>query len=193
MALPSYSYLQNALQNTDSINTRKNIISGPKMHQFWNHSPGLQQADLREEASFPVSGNIGALLKQEAINNYASCSMKNPIGGSPNCTEAFQDDIYSSNDTCGSGCKINNSSHLGIKDFGTVNGEATNIHGLHAYKNIRAASAGQITTPTYGCYEDVPNLKVDKNGMCVYDYKFSAETVGNWTKLKEFDGTMGRK
>ncbi len=187
--MQNYSYLQDASQYNKFTNSDKNIISGPGDHVFWNHSPTLQTPDTREEGAFPIQGNIGALLKQEGINNYASCSNTNPIGGSPNCTNAFTSDIYTT-EACGNDCKIDVASSIGMKNFGLVDENMTEIHGLHAYKNVRAGSAGQTTNSKYGCYEDLPNLKIGKNNVCEYDYKYEKETVGDFTKVSGWQNSI---
>jgi hypothetical protein len=188
--MQNYSYLQDASQYNKFINSDKNIISGPGDHVFWNHSPGLQAPDPREEGAFPIQGNIGSLLKQEGLNNYANCSTTNLIGGSPDCTNAFQSDIYTTK-ACGNECKIDMASSMGIKNFGFTDEEyVPEIHGLHAYKNVRAGSAGQTTSPEYGCYEDIPNLKMGKNNVCEYDYKFSSNTVGDFTQLSNWQNQI---
>ena len=87
-------------------NLRQNIIAGPNPQQYWNHSPGIRAPMEREEGPFPVEGNIGELIRQEANNQYKNCTAPNSIGGSPNCTDSFIPDYYTSTDTCGGECVL---------------------------------------------------------------------------------------
>ncbi len=164
-------------------NKTKNLISGPEPGDYWNHSGGLYTPLVREEGPFPVQGNIGALLKQEAYDNYSSCDINSKIGGSPNCTGVFNKDIYTDVNTCGDSCFLSGPEIYGDQNFGLSNG-AANVHGLHAYKNERAAADGQTAGP-YGCYEFVPNL-VKQDGVCKIDYSgYVATQVGDWSKLRK--------
>jgi hypothetical protein len=182
----SYSYINEKNSMGDMKNTMKNIIAGPKQGEYWNHSTGLEVADVLSESAFPIQGNIGSLIKQEGINNYASCSMTDKIGGGPNCVGVFNKDIYTSTDECGNNCRMSGPESYGMQSFGMVNKEITNIHGLHAYKNIRAGAEGQGTSNTYGCYENIPSLK-NVGGKCETDYsKFEVNTVGDFTKLNNW-------
>ena len=162
---------------------KKNIISGPRMGDYWFHSPGLEVPEVREEGPFPIQGNIGSLLKQEAMGNYAMCTRNNEVSGSPNCTGVFVPDIYTQNNTCGEHCKLKGPESYGIQNFGFINNTFTDMHGLHAYKNVRAGSEGKTPSNEYGCYEFVPGL-VAKDNTCKIDYStFESNTVGNWTAL----------
>jgi hypothetical protein len=162
---------------------KQNIIAGPKQGDYWNHSQGLETPEYREEGPFPVQGNIGSLLIQESTN-YNSCSTKDPISGGPNCTGVFNGDIYSRTNTCGDNCKLQAPESFGMQDFGMTSDKTTNIHGLHAYENIRAGSEGKGPASVYGCYEFVPNMKKSFDNTCQIDYStFENNTVGNWTVL----------
>jgi hypothetical protein len=180
----SFSFVENSIESSPTLNSRKNIISGPRIGDYWFHSPGLEMPDIREEGPFPIQGNIGSLLKQEGNNNYNSCSNKLTIGGGPNCVGVFNKDIYTENNTCGKNCDMEGPESYGIQNFGFINNIDTNMHGLHAYKNIRAGSEGKGPSNVYGCYESIPNLKDPGNNTCITDYdEFEANTVGNFTKL----------
>ena len=169
-------------------NTKHNIIAGPKSHQYWWHSPGIKQPMEREEQGFPIQGNIGSLVKQEALDNWSKCLQPNneSISGSPNCTNTFDPDFYTTRDTCGAACVMKAPESFGDKDFGLLPGaKETNIHGLHAYENIRAGSAGQGPSNAYGCFEWIPGQGQYGN-KCILDYPAAYQTVGDWSKLPEF-------
>lgn len=191
MSLPQ-SMFMNALSSGPQMNSLSNIVSGPNSGDYWNHSSGLEKPDRREEGPFPIQGNIGSLLKQEANQNYAFCSTSIPfIGGSPNCTAAssFKSDIYTSSDTCGSNCELKYPESFGGKNFGLVEDAlTTNSHGLHAYKNVRASAEGSGPSDVYGCYEWTPRL-TQKGNSCVLDQYPAYQQVGDWTKLAQ--NTMG--
>jgi len=185
-ALPSYSHIMGALDQGPKLNSRKNIIAGPNQGDYWNHSRGLEVPEYREEGPFPVQGNIGALLKQEGNSNWASCINNISIGGAPNCTGVFNPDVYTTSDTCGTNCTIGVPEAFGMMDFGMGDDKLTNIHGLHAYQNVRAGVEGKGPSSEYGCYEWVPNLKKTSGNSCELDYfNFESNTVGSWTKLPQ--------
>jgi hypothetical protein len=172
----------------DYLNSRQNIISGPRAGDYWFHSRGLETPEYREEGPFPIQGNIGSLLKQEQLGNYMLCEQHgNSIGGGPNCTGVFNGDYYTTKNTCGSNCDIRAPELYGIQSFGMINGEtSTNIHGLHAYQNVRAGSEGKGPSSTYGCYEFVPDLQKTNGNSCQLNYTpFESATVGDWTKLPQ--------
>ena len=183
--LPTYSHIQNSLNQGPTLNSRKNIIAGPNPGDYWNHSKGLEKAEYREESAFPIQGNIGSLIKQEANGNYAMCSNNISIGGAPNCTGVFNSDFYTTSNTCGNNCTLNAPESFGIQSFGMDNKDKlTNIHGLHAYQNVRAGVEGKGPSDQYNCYEWVPNLKKTSGNSCELNYKpFENETVGNFTSL----------
>jgi hypothetical protein len=183
---PTFSFIDSSVEFSPMLNARKNIISGPGPKEYWNHSPGLSVPDIKEEGPLPLQGNIGSLLKQEGLNNYESCLNKTSIGGGPNCTGVFNNDIYTSTNTCGDNCSITGPESYGMQNFGMQNGMMTNMHGLHAYENVRAGTEGKGPAGVYGCYESIPNLKVGNNGACVTDYdKFEANTIGNWQNTEQ--------
>lgn len=182
----SYFFIENSVENAPTLNSRKNIISGPRKGDYWFHSPGLEMPDLREEGPLPVQGNIGSLLKQEGLNNFENCNGGPSIGGGPNCSGTFNKDIYTETDTCGEYCKMKGPESYGIQNFGIKDGVGTNMHGLHAYKNERAGTEGTGPSNIYGCYETVPNLKPSAGNTCELDYdKFAANSVANWTNTEQ--------
>jgi len=185
--LPQTPYM-NALYTGPQMNLKANIISGPQPGQYWNHSPGLQRPLIREEGPFPVQGNIGGLIAQEARGNFASCGGAPNVSGSPNCTAAstFKPDIYTTVDTCGKNCVLNYPESFGGKDFGLRGGEVTNSHALHAYQNVRASTEGRGPSQQYGCYEWVPKLGQTQGDSCKLDQYPAFQQVGDWTKLKDF-------
>jgi hypothetical protein len=186
MFQPSYSYVQNALNQGPTLNSRKNIISGPRSGDYWYHSKGLETPSYREEAAWPVQGNIGSLLKQEQNNNYAMCSSNISVGGGPNCSGVFNKDVYTTENTCGDNCVMGAPEAFGIQSFGMTNDKLTNIHGLHAYDNVRAGSEGKGPSDDYGCYEFLPALDKTKGNSCQLNYStYEANTVADFTKLPQ--------
>jgi len=174
-------------ESTQTINSHQNIIAGPNEHEYWWHSGGYKQPLEREEQGFPPQGNIGALVKQEALGQYKNCNHdpNNSIGGSPNCTSAFEPDYYTTNNTCGKDCFLESPEIFGDKHFGLIDKALqTSIHSLHAYENVRAGAAGQDTAGVYGEYEWIP--KTNKQGTYVipgYDKPYAQ--VGDWLSLPE--------
>jgi hypothetical protein len=185
--LPAYSHISNALNEGPTLNSRKNIIAGPNPGDYWNHSRGLERPEYREEAGFPIQGNIGSLLKQEGNGNYAMCGSNVSIGGAPNCTGVFNSDYYTTANTCGDNCTIGAPEAFGIQSFGMDSKDKlTNIHGLHAYANVRAGIEGKGPSDQYGCYEWVPNLQKTTGNSCQLNYgPWEQNTVGDWTKLPQ--------
>jgi len=184
--LPSYSHIQNALDDGPMLNSRKNIIAGPRPGDYFFHSPGLERPELREEGPFPLTGNIGSLLKQEGDNNYASCIDNISIGGGKNCTGVFNADIYTQTNTCGSNCVLQIPESAGIQRFGMDERDMyTNIHGLHAYENVRAAIPGKGPSQgVYGVYEFIPNLKKTSGNSAELNYTpYVGAQVGDFTVL----------
>jgi hypothetical protein len=188
---------QKNFNKPEEINTQNNIIAGPQTKpwkiqnikqsmQYWNHSPGNKMPMEREEQPLPIQGNIGFLIKNEALNQYKKCSNDYPISGSPNCADAFYPDMFTPTDTCGNNCKMNAPESFGDKDFGFEqnSNKFTNAHGIHAYQNIRAGAAGQSSQS--GCYEFIPNTSKSLHGTCTLNTRPSYQTVGDWTKLQEF-------
>lgn len=177
-------------------NSRQNLIAGPNTNPQnpqiinFNHSPGLEAPMLREEGPLAIQGNIGSLVKNEALGNYKHCSINGgnlpEIQGANNCTSAFFPDLYTRSDTCGKECVLSYPESFGMKDFGFGNVPSsqkfTNAHGVHAYENIRAGAAGESSQT--GCYEDVPANGSNGN-TCFLDPKPAFTTVGNWTKLNQ--------
>lgn len=189
---PAYSHIQNSLQQGPTFNSRKNIIAGPNQGDYWNHSRGLETPDYREEGPWPPQGNIGSLVRQEGINNYASCSGNISISGGPNCTGVFNNDVYTISDTCGTNCQMSAPEAFGMNNFGMTGDKLTNIHGLHAYQNVRAGVPGQGPSSDYGCFEWEPRLKKSDGNSCVFDFSsVEPRTVGDWTKLPQARSIVG--
>lgn len=183
--MPSYALVENSLMQGPTLNSRKNIISGPGNKDYWNHSPGLEKAFYPEEGAFPIQGNVGTLLKQEQNGNYAMCSNTSSISGGPNCTGVFNADIYTRQNTCGANCTIKAPESFGIQSFGMDGRDKmTNIHGLHAYQNVRAGSEGRGPSDDYGCFEFLPNLQKTSGNSCELNYTpFESNTTGDFSKL----------
>lgn len=185
------SSVMNSLFQGPRQNIKQNIISGPGPGEYWNHSPGLERPLTREEGPFPIQGNIGSLLAQESRNNYESCSNMLPnIGGSPNCTNTFVPDYYTTQNTCGKNCILTYPESYGDKSFGLIENnegkyEITNSHALHAYRNIRASTENTGPSKVYGCYEWIPKLKETDGNSCMLDQYKEYQQVGDWTKLGE--------
>lgn len=178
----------NALNQEPTMNLKQNIISGPRAGEYWNHSPGLQRPLIREEGPFPVQGNIGSLIAQEASGNFNSCGNGLPsVSGSPNCTSmsAFRPDMYTTKDTCGAECVLSYPEAFGGKSFGMDKGVITNSHALHAYTNERASTEGRGPSQVYGCYEWIPNLGKTQGNSCIMDPPSAYQQVGDWQKLPE--------
>lgn len=191
---PSYSLIENSLNQTSSINVRKNILNGPNSGDYWFHSKGLEIPDNREEGPFPIQGNIGSLLKQEQYSNYSLCSNNISIGGAPNCTGVFNADIYTTSNSCGDNCNLSVPESFGIQSFGMEKDKLTNVHGLHAYKNVRAAVEGRGPSDDYGCYEWIPTLQKTPGNSCTTNYNtYESSTVGNWTQLPQAQSILGYK
>lgn len=179
----------------EMINTQQNIIAGPNTDptkpgmMYWNHSPGTKMPQVREEQPLPIQGNIGMLIKNEAINQYKGCfsniSSQNDISGSPNCTPAFYPDNVTLKDTCGDNCIMSSPESFGDKDFGfTTEDKYTNAHGIHAFKNVRAGAEGQSAQS--GCYESIPRSGISSDDTCNMDQDPKYTQVGEWNKLPQF-------
>ena len=182
---PAYSHVMNSLDQGPTLNVRRNIIAGSNPGDYWNHSRGLETPEYREEGPFPVQGNIGSLVEQEGNGNFGSCFSNVSIGGAPNCTGVFNGDMFTTSNTCGKNCIISAPEAFGIQSFGMDNRDnMTNIHGLHAYQNIRAGAEGRGPSDQYGCYEFVPNLVKTSGNSCELNFKpFEQQTVGDFTSL----------
>lgn len=181
---PSYNLLQNSLDQGPTLNSRKNIISGPNSGDYWNHSRGLERPEIREEGPWPLTGNIGSLLKQEQNNNYSMCNTNVSIGGGPNCTGVFNSDPYTTQNTCGENCVIQAPEAFGMQSFGMGNDKLTNTHSLHAYQNMRAGVEGKGPSDQLGCVEWIPALKKTSGNSCELNYSpFESNTTGDFTSL----------
>jgi len=134
-ALPQGSYM-NSLGYGPRMNTKNNIIAGPNAQDYWFHSPGAEQPEIKEQGPFPIQGNIGSLIAAEA-SNYNICNLTVPqVGSGPNCTGSFVPDLYTKADTCGSECTSKYPESYAMKDFGFPQGtpssqKVTNSHQKH--------------------------------------------------------------
>jgi len=194
--LPS-SKLMNALGEGPTMNVKSNIIAGPNMLSYYNHSPGAERPEVREEGPFPIQGSIGSLLANEAVD-YLLCSPKVDdytipnIGASPNCAGTFKPDAYTKENTCGAECQMKYPESYGEKDFGFPEEfhwtqKVSDSHQVHSYANIRAGMPGQGPSNDLGCYEWVPRVTSDKStNSCVLNPEPVYETVPSWYKLKEY-------
>ncbi len=113
------------------------------------------------------------------------CANNISIGGGPNCTGVFNSDYYTTTNTCGENCNISVPEAFGMQSFGMDGKDKlTNIHGLHAYQNVRAAVEGRGPADQYGCYEWTPNLQKTSGNSCQINYgPFEQTTIGDLTKL----------
>lgn len=194
--VPQGSYM-NSLVSGPRLNTRNNIIAGPSSQDYWFHSPGAEQPEIKEQGPFPIQGNIGSLVAAETTN-YNICNTTTPqIGSGPNCSGSFVPDIYTKTNTCGDECMMNYPESYGIKNFGFPNGtpasqKVTNAHQVHAYANIRAAMPGQDMTN--GCYEYIPALKSNPStGTCYINEKEVYQQVGPWDRLPMYSNLINAK
>lgn len=187
-------------------NATKNILEGPGKREWWNHSPGKGVPMIVEEGPWPVQGNIGELVRQEARDNWGSCSTSlSEVGGSPNCTAAFIPDEVQPNDLCGSGpfspCAVTGPESFGENTYGIPAGkDNVTTYDLHAYgtfadgkpTNIRAPSAGEGPA-SLGCYEWIPkNSAKGADGNCVLEEQVAYRTVGYWPDLPQYKYLVGK-
>lgn len=187
--------LMNALEYGPMMNVKNNIIAGQNPTSYWNHSPGFERPDIREEGPFPVQGNIGSLMKEEAEDQYKMCSpmvdktVIPSVGSSPNCSGVFRADLYTKINTCGAECEVKYPESYGDKDFGYPkdmpwNMKTSNAHQVHAYMNLRAGLPGQGPENNLGCYEWLPRVTPDKaSNSCILNEEPIFEQVGAWNKL----------
>jgi hypothetical protein len=175
-----------ATNSVPTINNKTNIIAGPGEKNYWDHSPGALAPMILEEGPFPVQGNIGSLIKNEATN-YTNCVDGPDIGSGPNCTGSFKPDMYTTQDTCGSNCLTKYPESYGLQDFGfpSDSSKVTNAHQVHLYSNIRAGMAGQ--TSETGCYEWIPYLSSGPGGSCELTQSKDYSQVGNWNFLPMYN------
>jgi hypothetical protein len=193
--------LMNALNDNPTMNTRSNIIAGPNALSYFNHSPGAEMPEIREEGSFPIYGNISALVAEEAYD-YSLCSPRvdgvvvPDVGGSPSCSGTFRPDAYTHTNECGANCQNVYPSSLGIQDFGFPedmpwNEKVTNSHQLHAYENIRGSGPGEGNSSVLGCYEWVPKLSSDsQTNTCYLNPEKIYSPVPNWGNLKQYSNLV---
>jgi len=183
---PQSKYM-NVLNSTPMINSRQNIIAGPEKLDYFFHSGGAQMPLLNTNGPFPVQGNIGALLKQEALSNFQDCVAGPDISGSPNCTGAFNKDQYTRENTCGANCLMKYPESYGLKDFGFAEDDKvklSNAHQVHAFQNLRAGMPAQ--TSDTGCYEWLPNMSGNSIGTCEMNQDKTFSQVGEWNKLPNY-------
>lgn len=186
--------LMNALSKGPVMNVNNNIIAGPGPNVYWNHSPGLQRPMVREEQGFPIYGNIGSLVKQEADNQFQSCGFVGSgglpkISGSPNCTSTFSSDIYTLRNTCPDQCAVKYPESYGGKDFGYPEGmpKISNSHQIHAMQNIRASVEGQGPANNLGCYEFIPRISTSQgHNTCALNQRKIYSQVGQWNLLPQY-------
>ncbi len=189
-SLPQSAYM-NSLQNGPKMNTRQNIIAGPGPNQYWNHSPGAQVPIVQEEGPFPIQGNIGSLVAQEAID-YSLCSGGPDISSGPNCSGSFKDDIFTVSNTCGEECKLKYPESYGLKDFGfpkdmPSSEKITNAHQLHSYDNQRAGAPGQDCS--MGPLEFIPRITDSgrDTGACIMNRDPVYNAVSDWSRLPMYE------
>lgn len=190
--LPQSQYIMNSISSAAATNNRQNIISGPGLAN-WFHYDSLGAAPMiREEGAFPPQGNIGELVKNESYN-YGQCGVSAgvpAVGGSPNCTPAFYQDIYTVADTCGANCQLKNPESYGEKDFG-FDGldpaqKITNAHQIHEYQNQRASGIGQGPTGLFTPLEYIPRITTSpQTNVGVYNPQEIYGQVGPWYQLPE--------
>jgi hypothetical protein len=185
---PNNAYGQNvymdALGSAPDLNTRQNIISGPGIYDNWNHSPGYERPEVREQGPWPPQGNIGSLLLEEASNNFQNCSTGPSIGSGPNCTNTFYPNIFQTKNNC-TNCALSYPASYGDKDFGQESSSVVpnDSHILRTYENKRVGSMG--TPSDNGCMDWIPRVKAS-DGFCTLDQYKEYRTVGAWDKTPEF-------
>ncbi len=180
------------------LNNTQYILAGPGPRDYWNHSPGLKQAMIKEEGPFLMQGNIGSLMKEDP--SYTNCTMDTNIApninGSPNCTVAFTPDIYTKVDTCGESCTMRYPESYGLKDFGfpedmSWKDKVTNASSLHTYQNLRAVGPGQFPA-SFGPIEWIPRVSTTiasstDIGSGFLDPNPGYQQVGNFLQLPMYD------
>lgn len=160
-----------------------NIISGPGPRDYFYHSPGALTPLVPEEGPFPVQGNIGQMLTNEA-KEYKYCDGEQ-IGGGPNCTGYFIPDAFTTENTCGKECKLGMPELIGMQNFGYSNGDySNNSHSLHTYQLLRAGSPGKQSTT--GCIEWIPNVSSNNVGSCELNARPEYRTTGQWNMLPQY-------
>jgi hypothetical protein len=173
-------------------NISQNIIAGPGPNVYWNHSPGAEQPEVREQGPFPIYGNIGSLIGNEG-RSYTTCANNGPkIGSGPNCSNSFVPDIYTKDDTCGDECLTKYPESFGLKDFAFPDNmnwtdKVTNSHQVHSYQNLRSSFAGQGPSATFGPSEWVPKLSTDvSRNVSVMNPEKAYAMVGNWLDIPAY-------
>jgi hypothetical protein len=176
------------------MNNTQFIIAGPGQRDFFYHSPGTEMALQNEEGPFPVQGNIGVLMVQDPT--YAKCindsMVAPPVGSSPNCTNSFTPDLYTTTDTCNDECLTKYPESYGLKDFGFPDNfkwqdKVTNAAGIHAYKNQRAVMPGQGPGTALGPAEWIPRIGVSNQDTGFMDPNPAYQQVGNFGTLPQFN------
>jgi hypothetical protein len=197
MGLPT-SKLMNMISDGPTMNVRHNIIAGPNARSYFNHSPGAEMPEIREESSFPVQGNIGSLIAEEGYDQYAMCSplvdgvtIPN-IGSSPNCSGTFRPDAYTLTNECGANCVLKAPESFGGVDFGYVENmnwtdKVTNAHQLHTYENVRATAEGKGSCDVFTPVEFIPRVSCDPKTKTSYlNPEPIYSPVPNFGKLKQY-------
>lgn len=149
----NYDYVD----NTDFINTKSNIISGPEPHSYWNHSKDDENPINREEGPLPILGNIGVLLKEQKSGNFSNCDHTKLVGGSPDCTNNFVPDEFTKSNTCTGNCKLGALERYGDTSFGLIDGIKTDSYILSSMSNTRAMNTNKKSNE-YKEYSFVPQL-----------------------------------
>lgn len=144
----------------------------------------LEQPLYKEEGPWPVMGNIGSLLRQEQPNgNLAMCGNNTSINGGPNCTSAFNRDVYTKSDTCGSNCVVKEPESYGGSSFGLIDGARSSSYALNPLSNVRVGQPG-VSNPKYGCMDWYPRLNNTDNCLPIND-AYESSSVADWTKLPQ--------
>ncbi len=192
--------IMNSLSNGPEMNSKQNIIAGPNSMSYWNHSPGAEKPEVREQGPFPIQGNIGSLVREESMGNYQQCSSTGPeVGSAKNCTGTFNSDIYTKNNTCGSNCDMKYPESYGLKDFGFPetmpwDKKVSNSHQIHSFQNLRAGMPGTGPSEELGCYEWVPRVSSNKEtNSCVLNPEPVYEQVPSWNKLPVYNNLQNVK
>jgi hypothetical protein len=198
-----FSNVMNALGKSNPINSKRNIIAGPQSHWYWNHpSSVLETPEVREEQGFAIQGNIGAMMTEEANNQYSYCNPRvdgkviPQVGGGPNCSGTFRQDIFTKTNTCGADCQVKYPESYGEKDFGFTddlkwNLKLTNAHQLHAYENVRATAEGQGPANRFSSIDFVPRVSVDNTlNTSIMNAEPAYMQVGDWTRLQNYSNLV---
>jgi hypothetical protein len=189
--------LMDMLGQGPTLNTRSNIIAGPNALSYFNHSPGAEMPEIREEGPLPLSGNIGELIANEGFDQYLLCSEKVDnvtvpnVGSSPNCAGVFRPDAYTLTNTCESNCSMKYPESFGGKSFGMEHlpwdKQVTNAHQLHAYENVISTNEGQGPCDVFTSTEWSPRISCNPDTKSSYlNPEPVYSPVPNFGKLKQY-------